>query len=273
MRIALFALAAIASTAVAQDPPSGQSRADRFMRYCEDYDEGRGRARERFCEVRDTRMSAPTTSLLVDGRDNGSVTIYGWDRNDVLVRALVSTNADTRSEAQSLAKEVRILTEGHRVRADGPRTSRYEYWSVTYEVWVPRKTNLDAEAHNGGVTVDGVEGRINLHTVNGGVRVRDVAGDVRAETTNGGAHATLTGTTWRGTGLDLQTTNGGVTLELPRNYNADLETGTTNGGFDIDFPVTVQGFIGRRITSKLGNGGPRVRAYTTNGGVRIRSTD
>jgi hypothetical protein len=43
-----------------------------------------------------------------------------------------------------------------------------------------------------------------------------------------------------------------------------------NGGMNIDFPITVQGTIGRRITTKLGTGGPRVRATTTNGGVRIR---
>jgi hypothetical protein len=272
MRIALFALCFVAtSTSVAQAPPTNQTRADRFMRYCEDWDDRGSRARERFCEVRDVRLSAPATTLLVDGRDNGGVTIYGWDRTEVLVRALISASADTRADAQATAKDIKIETDGHRIRADGPRNSRYEYWSVSYEVWVPKKTNLDAEAHNGGVSVEGVEGRMQLHTVNGGVHLRDVAGDVRAETTNGGATAYLTGSTWRGTGLDLQTTNGGVTLDIPKNYNADLETGTVNGGFEIEFPVTVQGFVGRRISSKLGNGGPRIRAYTTNGGVRIRS--
>jgi hypothetical protein len=272
MRTVLLALVLTAmSTAAAQDPPAAQTRADRFVRYCDDRDE-RGR-RERACEVRDTRLPAPTTTLLVDGRDNGSVSIYGWDRNEVLVRALVSAWADTRADAQAVTKDIQILTEGHRVRADGPRNSRYESWSVSYEVWVPRKTNLDAEAHNGGVSVEDVEGQMRLHTVNGGVHVRNVAGDVRGEATNGGVTAVLSGTAWRGRGLDLETTNGGVVLDIPRNYNADLETGTVNGGFSIDFPITVQGFVGRRITSKLGNGGPRVRAYTTNGGVRIRSTN
>lgn len=271
MRTALLALLIAASTVPAQDPPASQTRAERFMRYCEDWNGG-GRARESFCEVRDSRLAAPPASgMLVDGRDNGSVAIYGWDRNDVLVRALIVGNADTRGEAQALAKDVRIETNGHRIRSDGPRTSRYEYWSVAFEIWVPKKTNVDAEAHNGGVSVESVEGRMYLRTVNGGVRLRDVAGDVRGEATNGGVAAYLTGPTWRGSGLDLQTTNGGVTLDIPRNYNAELETGTVNGGFDIDFPITVQGYVGRRISSKLGTGGPRVRAFTTNGGVRIRS--
>lgn len=270
MRTALLSILIATAALSAQEPPASQSRAERFMRYCDDWEDRGSRARERFCEVRDARLSAPTATLLVDGRENGSVTVYGWDRNEVFVRALVSANSDSRNEAQALAKDIKIETDGHRIRADGPRNSRYENWHVNFEVWVPRKTNLDAEAHNGGVSVEAVEGRLQMHTVNGSVNLRDVHGDVRAETTNGAATAYLTGTTWRGAGLDLQTTNGSVTLDIPRNYNADLETGTVNGGMSVDFPITVQGFIGRRISTKLGSGGPRLRAVTTNGGVRIR---
>lgn len=244
------------------------SRAERFMRNCDEY--WGDRDRERHCEVRDVTMKAPARTLFVDGRDNGGVSFYGWDKNEVLVRALIQTNADSKSEAQALAKDIRIATDGDRIRADGPANRRYANWSVSYEVWVPRKANLEADTHNGGISVDDVEGRMELHAVNGGIALRGVGGDVRAETTNGGVTANLDGNTWKGEGLDLQTTNGGVTLEIPRGYNARLETGTVNGGMNIDFPITVQGFIGKRITTTLGQGGPRVRATTTNGGVRIR---
>ena len=37
----------------------------------------------------------------------------------------------------------------------------------------------------------------------------------------------------------------------------------------IDFPVTLQGRIGKRIQTQLGSGRPLVRVITTNGGVRI----
>lgn len=238
------------------------------MRNCDD--SWNDRAREHVCEVRDAKLK-PGTRLYVDGRDNGGVAFYGWDRNEILVRALIQASADTRAEAQALAKDIKIETDIDRIRADGPPNRRYEYWSVSYEVFVPRKMDLDADTQNGGISVDGVEGRMSLHGVNGGITLRDVGGDIRAETTNGGAHAYLSGSSWRGTGLALETTNGGVTLELPRSFNAELETGTVNGGLDIDFPITVSGTVGRRIRTKLGNGGPRIRAITTNGGVRIRS--
>jgi hypothetical protein len=260
------ALLLSAASLAAQD----RTRADRFMRNCDDNEWG-DRDRYRVCEVRDVQMKVPTR-LFVDGGDNGGVSFHGWDKNEVLVRALIQVRADTKAEAEAAAKEVRILTDAERVRADGPSYRRYQSWSVSYEIWVPRKMDLDADTHNGGITVEGVEGRMSLHGVNGGITLRDVAGDIRATTTNGGAHAYLSGSTWRGSGLDLETTNGGVTVELPRNYNAELETGTVNGGFNIDFPITVSGSLGRRIRTKLGNGGPRIRAITTNGGVRIRSS-
>lgn len=261
----VYALVLVAAPALAQQR---ETRADRFVRNCDDY--WGDRDRERFCEVRDATIKPPQTRLFVDGRENGGVTFYGWDKNEVLVRALIQANADSRAEAESLAKDIKIETDGDRIRANGPSSRRYSNWSVSYEVWVPRKTNLDADTHNGGIGVEGVEGRIELHAVNGGITLREVAGDVRAETTNGGVTALLSGNGWRGQGLDLRTTNGGVGLEIPRGYNAELETGTVNGGMNIDFPITVQGSIGRRITTRLGNGGARVRATTTNGGVRIR---
>ena len=79
----------------------------------------------------------------------------------------------------------------------------------------------------------------------------------------------LVGDFWDGTGLDVETRNGGVKLEIPEGYSAELETGTVNGRVSIDFPVTVQGQIGRQIRATLGAGGAPVRVRTTNGGVTV----
>lgn len=56
---------------------------------------------------------------------------------------------------------------------------------------------------------------------------------------------------------------------MPDDYNARLETGTVDGGIEVDFPVTVEGRIGRELSVDLGAGGPTLRVLTTNGGVRI----
>lgn len=265
MRMIRLVIAAtiLAVPASAQD---SLSRADQFVRDCDSF--GRDDS-ERFCEVRDVRMPAGQR-VYVDARQNGSVRFFGSDRTDVLVRALVGTYADTRAEAQQLATEIRIDAGNDRVSSDGPSNRRSRGWYVSYEVWVPRRMNLEAETHNGSLRVRDVAGRMDLRAVNGSIALSGVGGAIRAETTNGSVSATLSGTTWAGEYLELETTNGSVTMEVPRGYNAQLETGTVNGRMNIDFPITVQGSIGRRITTKLGNGGPRIRAMTTNGGVRIR---
>ena len=83
--------------------------------------------------------------VFVDARENGSVRFFGTDRSDILVRALVQAYADTRAEAEQLAKEVRIEAGNERVYSDGPSNRRSRGWYVSYEVWVPRRLNLEAE--------------------------------------------------------------------------------------------------------------------------------
>ncbi|HKC81511.1 MAG TPA: DUF4097 family beta strand repeat-containing protein [Gemmatimonadaceae bacterium] len=224
--------------------------------------------RAHFCELRNFTLR-PGGKISVDGHENGGVAFFGWDRNEVKVVAMIQTNADDDNQAEALAKQIRINTDGGQISAEGPESVSRKWWSVSYEIYVPKRSNLEAVTRNGGVSAADVEGELDLHATNGGIRVENVAGDVRGETTNGGVTASLTGTSWRGKGLDLQTTNGGINLTIPRGYNANLETGTTNGGMRVDFPITVRGLIGKRIETQLGAGGPLVRVMTTNGGVRI----
>ena len=185
------------------------------------------------------------------------------------VVAKVWADAGSEARAQELAGAIRIAWEGSRLSADGPDTGRRESWSVSYEIKVPEKTDLDLQTVNGGIDVEGVSGDIRFQAVNGGVHLAGVGGEVRGATRNGGLQIELDGGRWSGTGLDARTTNGGVTVSIPRGYSAELETGTVNGGFDIDFPVMVQGRIGHTLRTTLGEGGPPIRAMTTNGGVRI----
>jgi hypothetical protein len=97
-----------------------------------------------------------------------------------------------------------------------------------------------------------------------------VGGDVRGRTQNGPLTVRLTGTRWDGSGLDAETSNGPVTIDVPENYSARLETGTVNGPMRVDFPITVQGRLNRRLETTLGSGGARLRAVTTNGPLVLR---
>jgi DUF4097 and DUF4098 domain-containing protein YvlB len=241
-------------------------RAERFMDNCQ---RNRG-DQERFCETR-TYTVAAAPSLKVDGRTNGGISVHGWDRPNVQVLAMVQTHAESEAEAREIAKGITVSATGSDIRADGPSTGRHESWSVSYDIYVPRQTNLTLSANNGGVSIESIVANVDAETENGGLSLRDVAGDVRGRTVNGGISADLSGDRWLGGGLDLRTSNGGVRLSIPSNYSATLEAGTVNGSVNIDFPVTVQGRIrDKQFTTTLGAGGATIRATTTNGGVTIR---
>jgi hypothetical protein len=221
----------------------------------------------RFCETRELTVPA-RGELTIDGGDNGGIEVVGESRRDVRVVAIVQAWGRDDAEAQRIANAVVVRTDGV-VRAEGPGEFSRGGWSVSYEILAPREIDLELTTQNGGISVANVRGELELEARNGGISVDSVAGNVRGRTTNGGVEARLSGDSWEGTGLDLETTNGGIRLRVPEDYSARLETRTVNGNVDIDFPVTVQGSIGRSIATTLGDGGALVRAVTTNGGVRV----
>ncbi len=261
--VLVAALLSLASLfALAQDKGSKESLACRDNWYSERL--------VGHCEVREQTIAATGGVLSVDGRQNGGVSVKGWNQNQILVRARVQTGATNAGEAEELAKQITIETGGGKIFASGPDNRRDYNWDVSYEVFVPRRSDLSLETHNGGIALAGVNGRIEFNALNGGVVLKQVGGNVHGTTTNGGVVVELAGDRWDGETLDVRTTNGGIVMSVPENYSAHLETGTVNGSLSIDFPVTVQGRITREIAVNLGSGGPTVRAMTTNGGVRIR---
>lgn len=235
---------------------------------CDNNWSGRGDS-QRHCEIKELPLAA-SGMVKVDGRQNGGVSVKGWDRNDILVRAKVEAQAPTEFEAHALANQVRIETAGANIYAEGPRAQDRSWWSVSYEVFVPHRSDLDLKAHNGGISINGVGGNLSFETVNGGVSLQEVSGKVQGRTSNGGLSVRLSGNRWDGEGMDVRTTNGGVNLVVPENYSARLETGTVNGGFNLGIPVTVQGKIEKSLTTDLGSGGPTIRLMTTNGGVSVK---
>ena len=222
------------------------------------------------CEIREQTLAPSGSTIGIDGRQNGGVSVKGWDQNQILVRARVQAGAPTAEEARALGQQIRIETSGSKIFASGPESRKNYHWDVSYEVFVPRRADLSVETHNGGISIADVNGKIDFSAVNGGVVLKRIGGAVRGSTTNGGLVIELSGDRWDGEALDVSTTNGGVVMSVPENYSANLETGTVNGSVNVDFPVTVQGKISKQIALNLGSGGATVKATTTNGGVRLK---
>jgi DUF4097 and DUF4098 domain-containing protein YvlB len=222
------------------------------------------------CEIREQSLAPSGGTIAIDGKQNGGVSVKGWDQNQVLVRARVQTGAPTAAEAADLAKQIKIETSGAKIFASGPERQKNYHWDVSYEVFVPRRADLSLETHNGGISISEVHGKIDFSALNGGVVLRKLGGAVRGSTTNGGLVVELSGDRWDGETLDVRTTNGGIVMSMPENYSANLQTGTVNGGISVDYPGAVQDKNSKQLAVNLGSGGATVKAMTTNGGVRIK---
>jgi DUF4097 and DUF4098 domain-containing protein YvlB len=223
---------------------------------------------EKVCELRTTTIKLGSPRLGVKS-ENGGIEVSGEDRGDVQIEARVEAWAGSEADARNILKQVTIDTSGDRIRDDGPHFHMNSGYGVSYTIRVPRRLAVDLKTDNGGIDIAHLDGEIRFDTTNGGVGLNDLAGDVRGSTTNGGLDITLSGKSWRGQGLNAETTNGGVSLKIPEHYSAHLETGTVNGGISLNFPITIQGDIKNRLSTNLGSGGPTIHAETTNGGVEI----
>lgn len=222
------------------------------------------------CEMREQSMIAGGR-LTIDGLVNGGISVKGWTRNDILVRAQVRTAAPSESEASLLAAQVSLQAAAGRIAAAGPVASDQSHWSVSYEVFVPQQSDLSLTTHNGGIGVSDVQGQIEFQAQNGGIHLARLGGAVKGGTQNGGLHIELAGNRWNGQGLDVRSVNGGVHLAMPSNYSAHLEAGTTNGRVSSEVPelATPNEKRPKQIGVDLGGGGPTLRVITTNGSVHI----
>jgi hypothetical protein len=232
-------------------------------------------SRVKHCEIRETGLKGPVRggALTVDPGMNGGVDIIGWDRDSVAVTARIQVNARTADDAEAIARDIRIEAAGRTVRAVGPSpTGRRQSWSVSFIVYVPRRTDLSLATENGPLSVHEVSGQMDLSTHNGPLSLVGVGGNVRARAQNGPLLVKLAGARWDGAGLDAETMNGPAVLKIPEGYNAKLDFGTVNGPMDVGFPlmVTINGRVTDRISTTLGTGGPPVRVVTTNGPMSVR---
>jgi hypothetical protein len=141
--------------------------------------------------------------------------------------------------------------------------------NVTFVVKVPRGVHYAGHTVNGEIRAAGLQSNVEVQTVNGSIRV-STTGRALASTVNGSIDASMGTADW-GEDVAFSTVNGGITLDLPAEVNAELRASTVNGDIISDFPVTVRGRFGpRRVSGTLGRGGHELELETVNGSITLR---
>jgi len=206
---------------------------------------------------------------------NGRIEVEGGEGATVEVQATKIASGATEQLAKDLLP--RIPIEEHStadfVSVETRRLNGFligASYEVRYKVKMPRGATIRATTTNGGVSINGMEGRVIARTTNGGIMATQIAGGIEARSVNGGVRVQFASTGTQP--AELRTVNGGIHVALPATAKATVKATWVNGGINLTgLPFEIQEQAKRRFEGRLNGGGPSVEMATVNGGITIGS--
>lgn len=176
---------------------------------------------------------------------NGSITVTGWDREEVDISG--TRYASTKEALEALKIDIVPTAEAVRIRALRPSGWRGSM-GASFTIRAPQRITIErAASTNGSIEIESIEGSVRLETSNGRIRAARVAGEVEATTSNGSIELSDCAG-----GAILKTSNGRIQADGVR---GPLEAVTSNA----------------RIEARLveASGSQPVKLRTSNGSIQL----
>ena len=192
---------------------------------------------------RQTPIAAGST--LVAETRFGSVAVTGADVADCNVVAKIVARAPTEEEAKHIAEQVKIRLERAgetlKVVADKPHVKQKRSISISYNITVPRQTNVRCGSSYGALALTDLNGTIKGKTSSGSIKAHKIQGPVQLET----AYGSVTCRHISGDNIRLKSSSGSITAE---DIQGPAHLETAYGA------VTCKEFSGGDITLKTSSG-------------------
>ena len=232
---------------------------------------------------------------LILSTTDGSIDVRSWDRTEVLVE--VEKRAGTEEAAEAL--EVRASQDGNTIRIEVPRARLDDGFgynpSVSLRVTAPATLTLRAETLDGPIVAERLDGTIDVRTGDGPIRLDGVSGQVTANTGDGSINARGRFDTFRadtgdgpmtieadeGSGMSddwsLTTSDGSITVRLPRDFNAELDAQSGDGTIALDGQLRARASVSNGndgmavLRTRLGAGGRTLLLRSGDGPIRVVS--
>ncbi len=233
-------------------------------------------------------------SVTIVGAPAGSITIEGWQRNEVDVSAEIELHGGSTQDLDRLAtvntfvvdqdtNHVRILTTGTHDRAfmksvakGFPKTLIGLPWKIDYRIKVPLLTDLEISAGNGPITLSGVEGAIRVNAVESEASLQLTGGAVGVTIQRGTIKLGIPARSWHGLGADIKLASGNLIVGLQAGFSGDIDAQVLRTG-EIDLthaglePRGQNGISKRSVRARAGNGGATLTFTVGDGVIRIVS--
>jgi hypothetical protein len=231
-------------------------------------------------------------TVTVTGAPNGSVTIEGWQRNQVEISAEIELQAPTEADLSRLAtlnnfvidedaNHLRIVTTGTHDRAfmkrmakDFPRSLIGLPWKIDYHIKVPALTDLEINAGVGPTRLAGVEGAIRLNAVQTDATLSLTGGLVSVIVQSGTIALTIPALSWHGLGADIKVASGNLTIGLMPGFSGEinasvLRTGEVKNAYPNLEPRERTTITPQSLQARAGNGGGTLTFTVGEGTIQI----
>lgn len=135
------------------------------------------------------------------------------------------------------------------------------------------KGAMELESGDGNLEITSVEGTLHAHTGDGNIRAQGRFDGLEVRTGDGNVETRAEAGSSLGSGWELQSGDGNVTLAVPANLAADVELKTGDGHINLGMPLTVEGNLKENyMHGKMNGGGPTLRVHTGDGAIELKNT-
>jgi hypothetical protein len=231
-------------------------------------------------------------AVTIVGAPVGSITIEGWQRNEVDVSAEIELSAPSTQDLDRLAalnnfaidedaNHIRIITTGthdrtflKRVAKDLPKSLIGLPWKIDYHIKVPAMTDLTIDAGNGPIKLSGVEGSLRLNAQQSVADLSLTGSDVAVIIQTGTVNFTIPARSWHGLRAEIKLASGNLNVELMPGFSGDIDaevlrTGEVKNTFPGLEPRERNSITPRSVRARAGSGGAMLTFTVGDGTIQI----
>ena len=221
---------------------------------------------------------------------NGSITVNGYDGNEVVVEARVRDgDAPAREGGMKrvpmTATGLSVEEENNQVVVSANSIQR----TIDLTIQVPRKTSVHlSTVNNGDIAASGIDGEMDINDVNGRVTLKNVSGNAVAHALNGKVLVTFDRINAQKP-MAFSSMNGDIDVTFPADLKANVSLSSERGDVFSDFDIQVESrapaqtpvqgqreggkykvSVDKAVRGKINGGGQEIQFKNFNGGIYIR---
>lgn len=231
-------------------------------------------------------------TISIIGAPNGSITIEGWQKNEVEISAEIEVQAENEADLALLAEvnnftfdvtmgRLNIISVGShdknylkRIAKKFPKKLIGMPVRIDYKIKVPAFSDLEIDGGHGDFDLSNVEGAMRINFLDTTARLKLVGGGIAATFGSGSVNVEILSRSWRGQGANIQLGKGAMDVLLALNLNAELDaailrTGKIDNAFTTWKPRDRTKFTEKLINAKAGSGGAKFVFTVGDGDLKI----